>query len=73
MSLRAKLVLFFSGITVFTAGVALLFAFSPTRALGTMLGSVALAIALDFGRHGNRMGAGGSLVGIGFKNHTICQ
>jgi signal transduction histidine kinase len=49
VSLRTKLVLFFSGISVFTAGVVLLFAFSPTRALGTMLGSVALAIALALG------------------------
>jgi signal transduction histidine kinase len=49
VSLRAKLVLFFAGITVLTAGLVLLFAFSPTRALGTMVGSVALAFALALG------------------------
>ena len=49
VSLRAKLVLFFAGVTVLTAGLVLLFAFSPTRALGTMLGSVVLAFALALG------------------------
>jgi signal transduction histidine kinase len=49
ISLRAKLVVFFSSVTVFTAGLVLLFAFSPTRALGTILGSVALAFALALG------------------------
>ena len=49
VSLRTKLVLFFSGITVFTAGLVLLFAFSPTRELGTIVGSVALAFALALG------------------------
>ena len=49
VSLRLKLVVYFAGITVFTAGVVLLFAFSPTRALGTLLGSVALAFTLALG------------------------
>jgi signal transduction histidine kinase len=49
VSLRTKLVVFFSGITIFTAGLVLLFTFSPTRALGTILGSVALAFALALG------------------------
>jgi signal transduction histidine kinase len=47
--LRAKLVVFFSSVTVLTAGLVLLFALSPTHALSTMLGSVALAFALALG------------------------
>jgi len=49
VSLRTKLVLFFSGITVFTAGLVLLFTFSPTHALEKIIGSVVLAFALALG------------------------
>src|SRR6185369_14364824 len=49
VSLRAKLVVFFSSVSVLTAGLVLLFALSPTRAPETMAGSVALAFALALG------------------------
>jgi signal transduction histidine kinase len=49
VSLRAKLVMFFSGITVFTAGLVLLFTLSPTHALEKIIGSVVLAFALALG------------------------
>jgi len=49
VSLRMKLVLFFSGITVFTAGLVLLFTLSPTHELEKIVGSVVLAFALALG------------------------
>jgi len=49
VSLRTKLVMFFSGITVFTAGLVLLFTFSPTHELEKIAGSVVLAFALALG------------------------
>ncbi len=49
VSLRTKLVLFFTGITVLTAGLVMLFALSPTRDFTTILGSVVLAFALAMG------------------------
>jgi signal transduction histidine kinase len=49
VSLRTKLVLFFSGITVFTAGLVLLFTLSPTHELEKIVGSVVLAFALALG------------------------
>jgi len=49
VSLRMKLVIFFSGITVFTAGLVLLFTFSPTHELEKIVGSVVLAFALALG------------------------
>jgi len=42
-------VVFFSSVTIFSSGVVLLFAFSPERALATMIGSVVLAFALALG------------------------
>ncbi|MFL5304699.1 MAG: sensor histidine kinase [Polyangia bacterium] len=49
ITLRVKLVLFFTNVSVFTSGLVLLFAVSPRHALGTMLGSIALALALSLG------------------------
>ena len=49
VALRTKLVVFFSSVTVFASGLAMLFVLSPTRALGVMVGSVALALALALG------------------------
>ena len=49
ITLRVKLVLFFTNVAVFTSGLVLLFALSPRHALGTMLGSIALALALSLG------------------------
>ncbi len=49
ITLRAKLVMFFTSVTVFTSGLVLLFALSPHQAPGTMLGSIALALALSLG------------------------
>ena len=49
ITLRTKLVFFFSSVTVFTSGLVLLFALSPSHALSIMLGSIALALALALG------------------------
>jgi signal transduction histidine kinase len=49
ITLRTKLVFFFSSVTVFTSGLVLLFALSPSHALWIMLGSIALALALALG------------------------
>ena len=49
ITLRVKLVLFFTSVTVFTSGLVLLFALSPHQAPGTMLGSIALALSLSLG------------------------
>jgi signal transduction histidine kinase len=49
LTLRAKLVLFFTNVTVFTSGLVLLFALSPHQAPWTMLGSIALALSLALG------------------------
>ena len=49
ITLRTKLVLFFSSVTVFTSGLVLLFALSPSHALWIMLASIALALALALG------------------------
>ena len=59
ITLRTKLVFFFSSVTVFTSGLVLLFALSPSHALWVMLGSIgagavagAGAGAADRARHG---------------------
>jgi len=49
VALRTKLVIFFGSVTVFTSGLVLLFVLSPSRALGVMIGSVALALCLALG------------------------
>jgi signal transduction histidine kinase len=49
ITLRTKLVFFFSSVTVFTSGLVLLFALSPSHALWIMLASIALALALALG------------------------
>jgi signal transduction histidine kinase len=49
ISLRAKLVLFFSSVTIFTSGLVLLFALSPSHPLSKMLTSIGLALALALG------------------------
>jgi signal transduction histidine kinase len=49
LTLRTKLVFFFASVTVFTSGLVLLFALSPSHALSIMLGSIALAMALALG------------------------
>ncbi|HVV50473.1 MAG TPA: HAMP domain-containing protein, partial [Polyangia bacterium] len=49
ITLRAKLILFFSSVTVFTSGLVLLFAVSPSHAPSKMLTSIALALALALG------------------------
>ncbi|HXJ19636.1 MAG TPA: ATP-binding protein [Polyangia bacterium] len=49
ITLRVKLVLFFTSVTVFTAGLVLLFALSPRNAAVPMLSSIALALALALG------------------------
>ncbi len=49
ITLRAKLVFFLGSVTVFTSGLVLLFALSPSQARSTMLGSIALALALALG------------------------
>ncbi len=49
ITLRAKLVLFFSSVTIFTSGLVLLFVLSPWHATSTMVGSILLALALALG------------------------
>jgi signal transduction histidine kinase len=49
ITLRAKLVLFFSSVTIFTSGLVLLFALSPSHAPFKMVASIALALALALG------------------------
>jgi signal transduction histidine kinase len=49
VTLRTKLVIFFGSVTVFAAGLVLLFVLSPSHALGVMIGSVALALGLALG------------------------
>jgi signal transduction histidine kinase len=49
ITLRTKLVAFFASVIVFTSGLVLLFALSPTRSMSVMLGSIALALALALG------------------------
>jgi signal transduction histidine kinase len=49
ITLRVKLVLFFSSVTIFTSGLVLLFALSPRNALVPMLSTIALALALALG------------------------
>jgi signal transduction histidine kinase len=49
ITLRAKLVLFFSSVTIFTSGLVLLFALSPSHPLSKMLTSILLALALALG------------------------
>ena len=49
ITLRTKLVFFFSSVTVFTSGLVLLFALSPSHALWIMLASIALALGLALG------------------------
>ncbi len=49
ITLRAKLVLFFSSVTIFTSGLVLLFALSPSHPLSKMLTSIGLALALALG------------------------
>jgi signal transduction histidine kinase len=49
ITLRTKLVFFFSSVTVFTSGLVLLFALSPHHALWIMLASIALALGLALG------------------------
>jgi len=49
ITLRAKLILFFSSVTIFTSGLVLLFAVSPSHAPSKMLTSIALALALALG------------------------
>ncbi len=49
VTLRTKLLIFFGSVTVFASGLAMLFALSPTRSPGVLVGSVALALALAFG------------------------
>jgi signal transduction histidine kinase len=49
IDLRMKLVGFFASVIIFTSGLVLLFALSPTRDFSTMLGSTALAMGLALG------------------------
>jgi len=49
ITLRAKLVFFLGSVTVFTSGLVLLFALSPSQPRTTMLGSIALALVLALG------------------------
>jgi len=49
ITLRTKLVFFFSSVTVFTSGLVLLFALSPRHPLWIMLASIGLALALALG------------------------
>ncbi len=49
ITLRAKLVFFLGSVTVFTSGLVLLFALSPSQPRSTLLGSIALALALALG------------------------
>jgi signal transduction histidine kinase len=49
ITLRTKLVIFFGSVTAFASGLVLLFVLSPSRALGVMIGSVALALCLALG------------------------
>jgi signal transduction histidine kinase len=49
ITLRAKLVIFFSSVTVFASGLVLLFVLSPSHGMGIMAGSVALALCLALG------------------------
>jgi signal transduction histidine kinase len=49
ITLRVKLVLFFTSVTVFAAGLVLLFALSPRHEVVPMLSSIALALALALG------------------------
>jgi two-component system, NtrC family, sensor kinase len=49
ITLRAKLLFFLGSVTVFTSGLVLLFALSPSQPLSTMLGSIGLALALALG------------------------
>jgi signal transduction histidine kinase len=49
ITLRTKLVIFFSSVTVFTSGLVLLFALSPRHAPWIMVASIALALALALG------------------------
>jgi signal transduction histidine kinase len=49
ITLRAKLVFFLGSVTVFTSGLVLLFALSPSQSRSTMMGSIALALALALG------------------------
>ncbi|HEY4184957.1 MAG TPA: ATP-binding protein, partial [Polyangia bacterium] len=49
ITLRAKLFLFFSSVTIFTSGLVLLFALSPRHATATMVASILLALALALG------------------------
>jgi signal transduction histidine kinase len=49
ITLRTKLMFFFTSVTVFTSGLVLLFALSPSHALWIMAASIALALALALG------------------------
>jgi signal transduction histidine kinase len=49
ITLRAKLVLFLTSVTVFTSGLVLLFALSPSHASSKMLTSIVLALGLALG------------------------
>jgi signal transduction histidine kinase len=49
VSLRTKLIVFFGSVTIFVSGLVLLFALSPARGLGVMVGSVALGLGLALG------------------------
>ncbi len=49
ITLRAKLILFFSSVTIFTSGLVLLFVLSPRHATSTMVASILLALALALG------------------------
>jgi signal transduction histidine kinase len=49
ITLRTKLVFFFSSVTVFTSGLVLLFALSPSHAPWVMIASIGLALALALG------------------------
>jgi signal transduction histidine kinase len=49
ITLRTKLMFFFTSVTVFTSGLVLLFAVSPSHALWIMAASIALALALALG------------------------
>jgi signal transduction histidine kinase len=49
ITLRAKLILFFLSVTIFTSGLVLLFALSPSHAPSKMVTSIVLALALALG------------------------
>jgi len=49
ITLRAKLVFFLGSVTVFSSGLVLLFALSPSQPHSTLLASIALALALALG------------------------